>query len=336
MIFVVMLHAFPHLFPGGWMGVDIFFVLSGYLITTLLTREIENAGAISYGNFYVRRALRLMPAAACIFAFELVRALHSPNQTEILQATLVSALYFMNWSRAFALFPQDIIGHMWSLSVEEQFYLLWPVTLSLIFGRHPIRWIIALIAAVILWRCYIAAYGATADRTYNGFDTHADALLMGCLISFIPLGARKTLARFRWLAVGFFLISLFTVRYDAPVLQYLGMTGVAGAAVVMVCSSLESNGSSSILILRPLVFTGKISYGWYLWHYPLIALIAGHASSASATGKMLATGGAIALSYMVATASYFLIERPFLRMKTRFVANKVSSGAEAKPAQIAT
>lgn len=307
-LMVVLFHAFPTAFPGGWMGVDIFFVLSGFLITTILMKERQTTGTISFRNFYARRVLRLLPEAGCLFAFQFVHAIFSPFRGPIITATLVSLFYFMNWSRAFDLFPQDVLGHMWSLSTEEQFYFVWPIILLLIVRRSPASWTVALIAAVLIWRIVLTIRGASIERTYNGFDTHGDALLVGCLLAFVPPAAKALLGRLAWAALGIFLMSFFAVPYDALGMQTIGMTLVAAVAAILISGALLPTAFARILAIPPLVFTGRISYGWYLWHYPILLLGASHGVPKIAL---------IAGSYSIAVVSYFAIARPVSRWKPR-------------------
>ena len=185
-------------FPGGWIGVDIFFVLSGFLITRLLADEMRRNDGIGLGRFYIRRVLRLLPAyAVMLLAVVLVSAcvLHEPG---VYRAAMASIGYIMNWSRAFGWFPQASLGHTWSLSMEEQFYILWPGAFILLRGRRPLAWLLALIAAVVVWRCVLALGGSNPERVYNGFDTHADTLLIGCALAVAQPGAaaRRMAGRF--------------------------------------------------------------------------------------------------------------------------------------------
>ena len=136
-ILVFLDHAWEPTFPGAWAGVDIFFVLSGYLITTMLANELFATGKIDYRNFYIRRILRLWPAfAVFLFVVVLKISLSDGHKTGSFEAVAVSAVYLMNWSKAFTWYEQYKLGHTWSLAMEEQFYLLWPALLALIFARR--------------------------------------------------------------------------------------------------------------------------------------------------------------------------------------------------------
>ena len=148
--------------------------------------EVEARGRVSLKRFYMRRFLRLTPAFACLLAFETVRALWNPTYREAtLKAVAVSALYLMNWSRAFHWAPENVLDHTWSLATEEQFYLLWPTALLVFRRNRPAVWLAFAIALIVSWSVDLVLAGAGVDRTYNGFDTHADSLLLGCLLVFV-------------------------------------------------------------------------------------------------------------------------------------------------------
>jgi peptidoglycan/LPS O-acetylase OafA/YrhL len=198
---VVLAHALPgsRYIPGGGIGVDVFFVLSGFLITRILAREISVTGSIDFKLFYMRRLLRLTPPLAFLLLTELAfEFLTSSDFATHEKAALMSASYLMNWNRAFNWWPQGNLGHTWSLAIEEQFYLIWPALLIFIYPRRPIRWLSVIIVMVLAWRTYLIHQGASIDRIYNGFDTHSDSLFIGCAVGlFLP---SATFSRFclRW------------------------------------------------------------------------------------------------------------------------------------------
>src|SRR5271165_141079 len=332
---VVLYHAAGRIFPGGWSGVDVFFVLSGFLITTLLRREIEATGGISFSKFYVRRALRLAPALALLLAFEVVRSLFASDGSEALRAALVAATYFMNWSRALHLFPQGVLGHTWSLSAEEQFYLIWPFALVLIVERGAMKWVAATLAVVMGWRFALLYAGSGADRIYNGFDTHCDGFLIGCLLGLVGVDTcRKAIADFGDL--GRHLLSpalpLASLALIVLLLPWGEATCAFGIALASACSGwliisiYENNWLERLLSTTPLAYTGKISYGWYLWHYPALSLA--HHIRFGCWRQHLLTIAVIGSSYAVAALSYAYVEKPFLMWKRRFETEPASRAGQ--------
>jgi peptidoglycan/LPS O-acetylase OafA/YrhL len=180
---VVIYHATAQrILPGGWAGVDIFFVLSEYLITRLLIEELEFTKRIDFKKFYMRRILRLAPAFLVLLIAQLIL---SNFAKDIIESATISATYLMNWNRAFRWIPQGILGHTWSLSMDEQFYILWRALMLLLYRRRPLLWISLAIVSIASWRSFLALDGSDPERTYNGFDTHADALMIGCAMAVV-------------------------------------------------------------------------------------------------------------------------------------------------------
>jgi len=187
---VMLFHAGILTFGGGFIGVDIFFVLSGFLITTLLVREHQTHGSVSLRNFYMRRALRLLPALLilllvfCLLSFlRLDRADAKSNYV----GALIVLFYLSNWARALSLHPQYPLDHTWSLSIEEQFYALWPVILILMLTtlkkpKHVLALTVGFALAAWCLRVYLTMSGSTVERIYYGSDTRADSLMVGCAL----------------------------------------------------------------------------------------------------------------------------------------------------------
>src|SRR5882724_3561789 len=184
----------PLSLKGGFLGVDLFFVLSGFLITTLLLAEFDTTKAISLKNFYARRALRLGPALLVYLLACLIVAYHSQllEWTRELKLIGLALAYSTNWRMAFrwdaTLDPTSII---WSLSIEEQFYLLWPLVffaclMSKFRRSHIIAGLVFVVFSIMLHRYLLLRAGADLNRLYYGTDTRADAPLVGCLMALIP------------------------------------------------------------------------------------------------------------------------------------------------------
>jgi peptidoglycan/LPS O-acetylase OafA/YrhL len=318
---VVIYHAKRAWMLGGWAGVDVFFVLSGYLITTILASEFAQTGRLDFRRFYWHRVLRLAPALIGLYVFQILRALiatDSVQRSDILKATIVSATYFMNWSRAFDLFPQDVLGHTWSLSMEEQFYITWPIIFICIRARRPEIWIISAACSITLWRVFLSLSGADPERTYNGLDTHADALLIGCLLALSSLSARITTTASRLVIVPVVIMAcLFGyLPHRTLTTQTLGLSVSALGSAWIILSLLQDNWLRRLLSIRPIVYSGRISYGWYLWHFPILVIGKPYLSG----NLYLYWAGLVALiafSYGVAVLSFEFVETPFLRLKAR-------------------
>ena len=335
-------HAQVPYLRGGFIGVDIFFVLSGFLITALLLQEADETGRISLRSFYIRRALRLFPALAVLLgAFVLFPRVFGMTRADAAMASGAAAFYVSNWVRAFDLLDLEALSHTWSLAIEEQFYLLWPpvVALLVVLGVRR-KWLIlvavagiaeATVMRVVLW------HGAESwRRLSNGLDTRLDGLLIGALAALVlaSLSSLDVLRRraFRVVVVAAAL-TLVTVlhsgRAAAPPM-YFGVGSLVSlcAALVLIGTFAADTWIGSLLEFGPLVWIGRISYGLYLWHYPVIA--------GMFENDRLARLGVdpawwipiqIVASLALATGSFYLLERPMLRFKQRF-GSRVSGGPE--------
>ncbi|WP_007509385.1 MULTISPECIES: acyltransferase family protein [Pseudofrankia] len=350
--------------PGGYLGVDVFFVLSGFLITGQLLAERDRTGGVSLRRFYVRRAYRLMPAFWLLalvgfMAVVLLGVGTAGERSEFLDSLASSMLYVNNY---FQVVRQSTgagwLGHTWSLSLEEQFYLLWPLALIALCRRPRLvrrlpMVLLGGVAAVVLWRDVLIALGASGTRTYFALDTRADALLVGCALAAWLRAARRgadgvgegALVWRRRLdrvavalpvagPVALALLAVATVT--APTgwgprptsLSYGGYTVVALLAGVVVLA-LEQGATTGWLFrglaAPPLAWLGRISYGFYLWHFPVVAHW-GH-DLTGALGRwpaVLAIGG---ISVALASASYYLVEQPIQRRRptgSRILPTRVS------------
>jgi peptidoglycan/LPS O-acetylase OafA/YrhL len=317
-LLVIGFHASGLAFLGGWIGVDIFFVLSGYLITTILTAEFERSGTIEIGMFYLRRTLRLAPALLVLLSVNLLMAMlfaREEHRSEHIGATAAAFFYAMNWIRAFRLPYEGHISHVWSLAIEEQFYLIWPLLLWFALargGRRAARiTVCVLISAIVLWRIYLALNGAPPFRTYNGFDTRADTLFIGCLLA---LGANppEILRRLWFIPVlSLTFIAAFT-PWDARWVHIGGFDLIALCAAWIISAIAERGLVKSLLSIRTLVFIGSISYGMYLWHAFFTHILF---QKDVPTGYVLIA--ILPLTLVFAITSYFMIEKPFLDRKDR-------------------
>jgi peptidoglycan/LPS O-acetylase OafA/YrhL len=329
---VVLYHAGVAATPGGFLGVDVFFVLSGFLITSLLLEEQATRGRIDLGRFWLRRAKRLLPAAFLVIVVAaLAAAVLAPGDFARTRSdALASLVYANNWHQLladhsyFAAFERpSLLLHLWSLAVEEQFYLLWPLALGLVVGRLGRRnaaWIT--LAAAIASATLMALLhepGADPSRIYFGTDTHASGLLIGALLAFAwPLGRLRTPPRrsaaavldatgFLALAGLLFAIATWTDYDDGVYRGGLVMIALLTAALIAVVVH-PATRLGRALGAAPLVWIGKRSYGIYLWHWPVMALTRpGIDVHAPRTAVVL---GQIALTVALAAASYRYVEQP--------------------------
>jgi peptidoglycan/LPS O-acetylase OafA/YrhL len=283
--------------PYANVGVRIFFVISGYLITTILLGEHARTGTISLRDFYIRRAYRIFPAALCFILAVVVVYWRTLRWFDIGAALL----YLVN----FDFVRPWVIGHLWSLSVEEQFYFLWPSVLKK-WHRHRV----AILCAVILG-APIARTGfwffKVADGAYGNLLTVGDNLAVGCLLAMFC----TRLPRIRWKVAALMLLAIVLIPlYDADtrwrtifmlfVLSPLLHFSIAGILAHVVQHPYR------VLNLAPVVWLGNISYSLYLWQQPFL-----NPASPSRYGVFWAVG--------LACASYYLVEKPMLRVRDRVV-----------------
>lgn len=318
---------------GGFIGVDVFFVLSGFLITTLLIQEFDGSGSISLRNFYVRRILRLGPALIAmliVFCLASFAVLSEEKAHSNYVDAIISLVYLSNWARAFSIHPPDYLGHTWSLSMEEQFYIIWPIILLVLLrvlkNRHYVA-VIAVAVALLSWlfRVRLSMWGASPMRLYNGLDTRADTLMIGCTLAIVlSCGLvtenmekllQKSLKIIAPVSVAIlFAFSIFGDWRD-PRMYYYGFLVIELMTVLLVLDILINPRSMvrKFLAMRWLVWVGSISYGLYLWHYPIYRTISDHGFSR----LTVITVGSL-LTFFVAVFSYYVMERPILRLKKRF------------------
>jgi peptidoglycan/LPS O-acetylase OafA/YrhL len=322
---------------GGNFGVDIFFVLSGFLITTLLVEEWRRRGSISLLGFYLRRGLRLLPAflTLLIACAVYVRVFGSAEQVAAYDREIaVAACYVANWPSLHHV-GMSVLGHTWSLSVEEQFYLLWPVLLygMLRAGLRPRRLVVLVCAGILASAVLRAALFSSRPppglertfliwRLYMGLDTRADALLVGCLVGL--LAGWDLLPRSRWFlaalkggtlvaAAGLGYVLLYSCLEHH--LFYYGLfTGVAFLVAVLLARLLVAPARllTPVLESAPLVAVGRISYALYLFHIPVIHWLRPWRPGAPSPTETLLI---VVLSFTAAALSYYCIERPCLRLK---------------------
>lgn len=298
-LLVIFIHADKGLrMPGGFVGVDIFFVLSAFLITGLLVQERERTGRIDIGRFYLRRALRLMPPFLLFLAVYLATApLIWPAHPHLRDA-LIAGLYLSDYGIPFFEAPV-YLAHTWSLAIEEQFYLLWPlILLPVMRSRRPILLLALAWATLTIWR-----YGFTDWRHfYYRFDTHGSGLAVGALLFLVT---RSGVLRFHplmaWPAAAFIVWTAFTANISVSQLT-IAQVEIAAAFLIGCLATGQGGALGKLLALPPMVMLGKLSYGIYLWHFPFAVYARDHWS------YPVALASTIAFSVLAAFISYRTVE----------------------------
>ncbi len=319
--------------PGGLLGVSLFFVLSGYLITNILLTQWKHSGSIDLKEFWLRRIRRLFPALFTMLAAVMLWALFfAPERLEALkQEAAATIVYISNWylilhqvSYFESFGPASPLGHLWSLAVEEQFYLVWPLLLGLGLRYLPQRkWIIrgtvavALISAAAMALIYIP--GHDPSRVYYGTDTRAFTLLIGAFLAMVWPGGKFSIdlsGKKRMLldAVGIMglLVVLIMIGKSSQYQPFLYQGGLLLFSVAAAClvAALVHPASrlGRVFGWRSLRWLGQCSYGIYLWHYPVIVLTS-HAVNTEGPSFLRALCQ-IAASIILAALSRYLIEEP--------------------------
>jgi peptidoglycan/LPS O-acetylase OafA/YrhL len=332
---VLLFHGGVAAVPGGFLGVDVFFVLSGYLITSLLLAERAASGRISLPRFWLRRARRLLPAVVVlVIAVVIVSFFLADNEAQSVRGdALSSLLYVNNWHQILtdqsyfdAAGRPSLLRHLWSLSVEEQFYLLWP--LALVAGLRAmtrlrfVQIVLAVAAASTLLMAVL--YDPTGDpsRVYYGTDTRLTPLLLGAALAFVwPMrGARGTTgpraaALLDAAAVtGLVLVGgAFLVAHEFDTWIYRGGLAVVAAATALLIAAIVHPACrvARVLATPPFVWVGERSYGIYLWHWPVMVLSRPEIDVSLTLWVLVPLQ--IAVTVGLAEASYRWVEMPFRR-----------------------
>ncbi len=322
-----------HYFHPGLLGVDIFFVLSGFLITSILLQEFERTHWIDLKNFYARRFLRLMPAYWLCLLFLHFVAPHFLSGNEAEQASsnrnlFIALIYMTNWQAVFGEYI-GVFGHLWSLAVEEQFYLIWAPLFLTLLVRMKSRASIACTTVCFTLLLFVGfemkiELGETAKFYLGATDSRLIPLLVGAITSMTFLWRRlplKFLAS-RWFdlvaLISFVSAVVLASQYFLPVVssyRVLPWFALAVAILILWLVTRSSSNVHSVLSFPPLVWVGRVSYGLYIWHHFFVAFVREKTWPLSVK---LCVG--VTASFLVTVGSYYLLERPFLKLKERFKA----------------
>ena len=326
---VLVYHAGVGFVPGGFVGVDVFFVISGFLITGMLIREVEQTGTVSLAQFYARRAKRLLPAAALVLAVTaLLTFLVAPTiDRRVFGGDIAAAaLYFVNWrlaDRSVDYLAEDVgpspVQHFWSLAVEEQFYLVWPLFILLIAlwvrrnNEPPRPWMGVGLAAVavpsFVWSIYLTS--SNPSTAFFVSTTRLWELAVGAGVALgMPALARlpQTMAAWlAWVGLGAVGLSAFLITTGTAWPGWAALLPVLGTAAVIAGGAAAGRRGPLVLLGIPLfVWIGGLSYSLYLWHWPLIVL------ATAQWGELRAWQGllVVAFSFVPAWLAYKFVENP--------------------------
>jgi peptidoglycan/LPS O-acetylase OafA/YrhL len=337
---VLLYHAGIDWVPGGFLGVDVFFVLSGFLITSLILEEYDRAGRIDFKRFYIRRARRLLPAVFVLLIAVGIAVLlfYRDALSAFREDALATLLYLNNWwyivvdqSYFESMGRPPLLKHLWSLSVEEQFYLIWPAAALLLVrrgGRPLVRRVaIFLAVASTAWMAYLAIRGgypidADPSRAYFGTDSHMMGLVIGAALATvwrpgrlsanIPRGAQILVT-----AIGVAMIAVIAGFYlfvgeFTPWLYRGGFLALAVFTAVLIAAATHpASPLGPLLGIGLLRYLGQRSYGIYLWHWPIFMVT--RPGIDVPWSEPIAFVARLAITLAVAEASYRLVEMPIRR-----------------------
>ncbi|MDH7974956.1 acyltransferase family protein [Sphingomonas sp. AR_OL41] len=325
---VVIGHAFPQILRGGYVGVDIFFVISGFLISGIIVREIED-DRFSVVNFYRRRICRIMPALIVVLFVTMAAGaflLGPRGYSELAHTAIGTSLFYSNFSFAKGNgYFDDAVNlkpllNMWSLAVEEQYYIFFPpLFIALAKWLKPqARGCIILVLILFslltaeIWRQF------SADVAYYMLPTRAFELLIGALLSlgsFAPIRNASMRAFTSCLGLAMMLTGIIFFTAATPIPGVAALLPCVGAALLIHAGSHghESFGGA-LLSAKPIVYIGSISYSYYLWHWPVLAFLRNVIQNDL---PPVIAGSALVLSALIAIVSYHAVERPFLSTRNR-------------------
>lgn len=329
-LMVVFYHAGFNFVPGGFVGVDVFFVISGYLITEIVFREVQN-DTFTLAGFYARRIKRILPAfyvvgLATLFAgyFLLLPSTYTSLSESLLSGSLFVANIFF-WREAGGYFGENVqespLLHTWSLSVEEQFYFFWPLMIVLLYRKTRPQTLVPLSLLAIIVMFGAAEWGAkyAPGPTYYLLPTRAGELMMGAILAFMPsLGTQwnKQLINLTS-ALGLVLLaaSALLLSKNSTFPGINSLWPCLGAMLVILSGRNKESLSAKLLSARPAVFIGLISYSLYLWHWPLVVFTNYLQYDITPRIGILIVLASITLAF----TSWKYVEQPFRKLKAPFL-----------------
>ncbi len=356
---VLLYHAGLPFARGGYVGVDVFFVISGFLITGLIVGEMEKTGTLSLTRFYSRRVKRLLPMVVVVLATVagLSWILFSPVRMEEASGDVIAAgLYVINWRLAAQAVDYSAVGlqtspvqHFWSLAVEEQFYILWPTLLLAVTwwsrrGGRSLRPALTAALTVVALSSFI--YGAhltdqEVGAAYFSTLTRGWELALGGALAIAPVSRLKlpriASALMAWVGVGAIVWAVLRFSDNTPFPGISALLPTLGTAAIILAGSVKNSftlaAPSRLLTLAPVRHVGRISYSWYLWHWPLLVF------AAAQWGKLSPLGGlaVVGFSYIPTVLSHHLVENPFhhSRVLSRYPQEALGLGAACTATSVA-
>lgn len=337
-----------HLFPGaglrgGFIGVDVFFVISGFLITALLLRERDASGRIDLVGFWRRRARRLLPALALVVMACATAAwlIGGDLLVRLGEQVFGAATFAYNWTSIaggtgyFADSSPELFRNVWSLAVEEQFYVLWPLLLPLVLLLPRVRWraTAVLVAAALSagWMAFLVGTGTDVTRAYFGTDTHAFGLLLGVALAFVlqrplaspgewmlrPAVRRGVTVTGAAALTGLVAVAMVPASDTAATFPGALLAASALTAVVIIAGVWPASPLGRRLDVAPLAWIGARSYGLYLWHWPLLVLLVAIAGETVSDVPAWVGLFALGLTIVAAELSFRLLETPVRRLGFR-------------------
>jgi peptidoglycan/LPS O-acetylase OafA/YrhL len=306
-------------FPGAALGVDIFFALSGFLITALLLNEHRDAGRINFRNFYVRRALRLFPALVALLVVTTVYSVVSNEAVSTqLGSILPVAFYVGNWTLTFNRPLSPFLGATWTLAVEEQFYIVWPLIVALSFRmkqRMSLVWLIGGLVLLSLFIRFLTWNDSHRIQLYENTIWRADPLIVGALGAYLWTRGSfpRRLGVWAWIAVAYIAYCVCFQAEGNTFYFFGGFATIGLATTVIIIASVEDVWlGAKILSWAPLRTIGVVSYGIYLWHGPVFVAVGEHLPNAPVIVRVV-VGYIITIGFVL--LSWFAVERPFLALK---------------------